>query len=149
MAVASELERRVHGLLVPLAAAYLEAASGRDHRAERKPEELSLCHEAKEAARKEREGERPRVEVRPVIRGDDVAAVPRDVSDSGRAMAKHRLQHWPAERSNNVVEPARTMRSGHAQEYRRIAAPDPGAKVLRHAEAPRHRRVSCQGKDHR
>ena len=57
---------------------------------ERKPEQLGLRHEAKEATREEGHRERPGIEVRPVVRGEHETTRARDVLDAPRAVPKQR-----------------------------------------------------------
>src|SRR5262249_34904437 len=55
--------------------AHSEGASGAEHRGERPPVQLRLRHEAKPSLREERNPERPRVEVRRMIRREDETAL--------------------------------------------------------------------------
>ena len=58
-----------------------------DERPQHGVEELGLGHEAQLAARPQRHAERPRVEVRGVVRGQDEAAATRDVDEADDAQA--------------------------------------------------------------
>ena len=99
-----------------------EGSSGRHDEAEGEPEQLRLRHEPEEAMREERKRERPGIEVRPVVGRDHEATFRGARSRCRSPGGEHDLHHRPAESRDEVVEPARTMRSGHAPQYRGIAA---------------------------
>ena len=63
--------RGLDRLQVALAALHRETRRGRDERPERKPEQLRLGHETQIPPGEERHPERPRVEVRRVVGGED------------------------------------------------------------------------------
>ena len=151
VALAAQRDCCVDRLLVALAAIHAEPATGAHDPSERRPEELLLGHEAQEAAWKQRDAERPRIEVRPVVRGDDATAV-RDVLAPGRAEPEGELQHRPAEHRDERVEPAGTRRARHPRAgYARPPAKRRATPSLpcSTSDQPRHRRVPRQGADDR
>ena len=94
---AAEGDCRRDRLLVPFSATHRKRTPGGDDLPEREPEELGLRHETQEPPRKERNSERPGVEVRRVVRREHQTTLSRDVLGAVGAMAKHGLQHRPAE----------------------------------------------------
>ncbi len=131
VAAARERDGGRDRLVVLLAAAHAKAAGCLDEGAQRKPEELGLRHEAKEAAREERHRERPGVEVRPVVRREHETAGRRHVLDTRRTMSKDDLEHRPAHGADEEIQPARAGRWSHAEEYRAPVTVDSSANVLR------------------
>src|SRR5919197_3288307 len=71
MPFATELDSRRNRVRVALAAVHRKRPTCGDERPERKPEELRLRHKTEVTPRVEREPERPGIEIRPVVRGED------------------------------------------------------------------------------
>ena len=95
------LLREAHGRLdrldVGAAAADREGAGGVERSTRRPPVELRLRHEAEPAPRPERHAERPRVEVREVIAGEDVTAARGQVLPPLHTQPEQPVEDRPAE----------------------------------------------------
>ena len=116
MSFAAQAHRRLHSLVVALPTADAKASPALDQPAERWPEQLGLRHEAHEPAWEQRDSERPRVEVRPVVGGDDAPTLARDVLDPGRALAEHEAKQGPTEAADDEVDDARARWLGHDEQ---------------------------------
>src|SRR6185503_4332154 len=103
-----------------------------DDPTERRPEELLLRHEPQEPAGKQRYAERPRIEVRPVVRGEHAAAVG-EVLAAAPAQAKHDPQHRPADHADEEIQHAGPRRARHRG----------GGYVCREAKRRRIRSLRC------
>ena len=105
--VAAELLRRLHRLEVRLPPVHLEGPARFDDRPERPPEELGLAHEPEEPPRVEGDPDRPGIEVREVVGGQDAAPFGRHVLDA-RCSSGGRAASSPAGRAPR--RPNRTVR---------------------------------------
>ena len=95
IAFADELDRGGHRFDVALAAPYLERAARTDERPERPPEQLRLRHEPQVAPWKERDPERPGIEVRDVVGGKHKTAFLREILHTFGSQAEQPLDEWP------------------------------------------------------
>ena len=102
--------------VVPLPSPDTKVAAALDQPAKRGPEQLGLRHEAHEPPREQRNSKRPRVEVRPVVGGDDAAPLTGDVLDPRRALAKHEAEQGPTEAADDQVDEARAWGEGHEEQ---------------------------------
>jgi hypothetical protein len=117
VAVADEVDGLVDRFEVALAAPHLESAAGADDRPQRPPEQLRLGHEAQVALRKERDPQRPGIEVRDVVRGEHEASVLRDILDTLGPEPERSLDERPGQEADEAVEGA----GPHAAKYLRPA----------------------------
>ena len=146
---AAERDGGVDRLLVAHPAVDREPTACADDPAERQPEELLLRHEAEEAAREQRDPERPRVEVRPVVRGEHAAAV-RDVLATRPAQPVDGAQNGPAERLRRAeYSQLGLRRTCHGRAGYVSPATNRRRYPVTPHDPPRHRRVPRQGADHR
>src|SRR5581483_3070582 len=107
VALACEPDGSLDRLDVALAAPHRERAAGVEEVAERPPVELRLRHEAEEPARPEGHPERPRVEVREVVRSEHEPALFREILGSAGAQPIEASDDGPRKNRDDAVGRAR------------------------------------------
>src|SRR4051794_16072274 len=104
-----ELDRGLDRLGVLLAAPHGKRAGAVQHVRQGPPVELRFRHETQLPVRVEGHAERPRIEARDMVAGEDISALRRKLFDPLRVQAKEPVEHRTAENCNKAVHGARTQ----------------------------------------